>query len=680
MDFWETPITTLPGIGQARAKAFERLDIRTYRDLLLHYPRAYIDHRTPMKIFECAAHEDEYVTVRAIICAPPVSRRIRKGMTVTKVRIADESGAIAVTFFNNPYIQNMLRTGEEYRFYGKVGHVGATLTMTSPLFEPYIPEKMSAFRAIYPLTGGLTQRMVSTAVTRLLPLVPPDFDPLPETVRREMQLCSWQNALRYIHAPENEQQLSAARNRITFEKLFYYLLILGVLRTKSGKENRNKININDDSFVKLQSFTLTNPQQRVISEIHADLAGRHVMNRLLQGDVGSGKTLVAGDAAWQVIHLGYQAAMMAPTEILARQHYEYFAPLFARLGKKSVLLIGSMTAAQKKAVYAQIESGEADFIIGTHALIQKGVTFSDLALVITDEQHRFGVLQRSELGKKGADVHILAMSATPIPRTMALILYGDLDISVLDELPPGRKSVETFLVTSDYEQRLNRFLQKQLALGRQAYYVCPLIEDNEESELTAAEAQFDALQKLFPGRCALLHGKMKAAEKAKIMNDFASGNTKILVSTTVIEVGINVPNATLMIIKDAYRFGLSQLHQLRGRVGRGGDQSYCVLISDSKSKSAVQRLRFFCSTADGFKIAEQDLKTRGPGDLIGARQSGESAVAEIIAQNCDMRQVEQAKKQADRLLAQDPTLSAPENQMLKKTLMEKIESKGDIFN
>ena len=678
MDFFKTDVRFIKGVGEQRAKSFAKLGITDYRSLLHHFPRTYIDHRQTVSVAEAYAHIDETVSLIAVIASPVSQHKIRKNLSISKVTVVDESGGLQLTFFNNPYLKNLLREGEQYLFYGKVEQFGPRLTMTSPYFEPFRHGQTPSMRPIYPLCAGVTQKMLTGAAAYVLQRLPEDFDPLPEYIAGPLKLCHYAEALRNIHAPSSDTALAAAKRRLEFEQLFYYLLGLGVLRQKGRQNSGCVLFETDDSFVKQSPFTPTNAQARVISEIRGDLLSGKRMNRLLQGDVGSGKTFVAGDAAWQMLQIGKQVAVMAPTAILATQHYQYFAPIYEKMGKKCALLISAMTAAQKRAVYAGLASGEIDFVVGTHALIQKDVAFQDLALVITDEQHRFGVAQRGEISGKGSAPHVLAMSATPIPRTMALILYGDLDISVIDELPAGRQEIETFLVDSSYEARLYKFIEKQLSLGGQVYFVCPLVEESEELDLTGVNEQTDRLRKQFPDT-AMLHGKMKASEKDAVMADFVSGKTKVLVSTTVIEVGINVPDATLMIIRDAERFGLSQLHQLRGRVGRGNKRSYCVLLSDSKSESAQKRMRFFTSTTDGFKIAAEDLSLRGPGDLIGMRQSGESQM-ELLQRGCDMRQLELAQRAAKHVLDKDPRLTAPEHKHLKELMLDNFRENGDIFS
>jgi len=678
MEFFKTDIRYIKGVGEQRAKAFAKLGITDYRSLLHHFPRGYIDHRNTVSIAEAHSHLDETVSLIAVIASPVSHHKIRGNLSISKVTVVDESGGLQLTFFNNPYLKNILKEGEQYLFYGKIERFGPRLSMTSPYFEPLREGQTPALRPIYPLCAGVTQKMLASALSFVLNKLPEDFEPLPEYIVSPLKLCSYTEALKNIHHPASDAALAAAKRRLEFEELFYYLLGLGLLRRKGQQKSGFVLSQTDDSFVKLSPFTPTNAQARVIGEIRSDLLSPKRMNRLLQGDVGSGKTFVAGDAAWQMLRAGKQVAVMAPTAILATQHYQYFAPIFEKLGKKCALLISAMTAAQKRAVYAGLESGEIDFAVGTHALIQKDVAFQNLALVITDEQHRFGVAQRGEMSGKGRAPHVLAMSATPIPRTMALILYGDLDISVIDELPAGRQQIDTFLVDSSYEERLYKFIEKQLSLGGQVYFVCPLVEDNEELDLTSVNEQTERLQQRFPAT-KMLHGRMKAAEKEAVMADFVAGNTRVLVSTTVIEVGINVPDATLMIIRDAERFGLSQLHQLRGRVGRGNKKSYCVLLSDSKSDSAVERMKFFTTTTDGFKIASHDLSLRGPGDLIGMRQSGESQM-ELLQRGCDMRQLELAQRAALHVLEKDPRLAAPAHKTLKELTLDKFRENGDIFS
>ncbi len=680
MDFLHTDIRRLKGVGEQRAKAFAKLGITDFGSLLTHFPRGYIDHRNTCSIAGAFHRIDETVSIIATVASPVSAHKLKNRMTISKVRIVDETGQMQLTFFNNPYLKNILLQGEQYLFYGKVEQFRAALSMTSPYFEPMPEGRQPKMRPVYPLSAGVTQKMITGALNQLLPMIDGLADPLPAYIAEPLKLCSYSEALRNIHDPTDEDALQAARKRLEFEELFYYLLMLSILRGQNTRPSDFVTKGSDDSFVKLNPFTPTGAQHRVMEEIRADFCSGNRMNRLLQGDVGSGKTFVAGDAAWQMLCAGRQVAVMAPTAILASQHYQYFAPLFEKLGKKCALLVSTMSAKEKRAVYEGLADGSIDFVVGTHALIQKEVAFRELALVITDEQHRFGVMQRHQISDKGRAPHVLAMSATPIPRTMALILYGDLDVSVIDELPAGRQEISTYLVDSDYEQRLYAFIEKQIALGGQVYFVCPLVEENEEMDLTSVQKQTDILKDKFGAqRVAMLHGKMKGGEKDAVMAAFAAGQIKVLVSTTVIEVGINVPAATLMIVRDAERFGLSQLHQLRGRVGRGDKKSYCVLLSDSDSKSAKERMRFFTTTADGFLIAQKDLSLRGPGDLIGARQSGESRM-EMLSRGCDMRQLELAQRAARFVLEKDPKLEKEDNKALRRNVMDKFSEIGDIFN
>ncbi len=678
MDYLKTDIRYVKGVGEQRAKAFARLGITDYKSLLHHFPRTYIDHRQTYSIAQAHSHIDETVSIVAMVASSVSHHKLRKNLSISKVTVVDESGRMQLTFFNNPYLKNILRQGEQYLFYGKIEHFGARISMTSPYFEPIRQGATPSMRPIYPLCSGVTQKMLSSALNYVISGLGDSYEPLPPYIVSSLKLCSYTEAIKNIHTPTSDAALSAAKRRLEFEELFYYLLGLGILRQKGQQKSEFKPIKTDDTFVKQSPFTPTRAQARVISEIRSDFMDGNRMNRLLQGDVGSGKTFVAGDAAWQMLTAGYQVAFMAPTAILASQHYHYFAPIFEKLGKKCALLVSATPAAQKRAIYKGLENGEIDFVVGTHALIQKNVVFDRLSLVITDEQHRFGVAQRSEISGKGKTPHVLAMSATPIPRTMALILYGDLDISVIDELPAGRQQIDTFLVNSSYEERLYKFIEKQLSLGGQVYFVCPLVEENEELDLTSVNEQTEKLRARFPDT-AMLHGKMKASQKDEIMENFVSGKVRVLVSTTVIEVGINVPSATLMIIRDAERFGLSQLHQLRGRVGRGNLKSYCILLSDSNAESALERMKFFTSTTDGFAIASKDLSMRGPGDLIGMRQSGESQL-ELLQRGCDMRQLELAQRAAQHVLKNDATLCAPEHIYLKEMLLDKFRENGDIFS
>ena len=626
-------IQFVKGIGPKKAKLLEKLHIRTLRDALETYPRDYEDrtHITPIAEIDM---EDKYA-VRAVVGTEPKVNRIRKGLTLVKCTIYDETGTLNVTYFNNPYAAAQLRVGQEYVFYGKVQGFGRGRTMVSPQSERVAPDADHPGRIVpvYPLTAGLTQRDLERITAAALDTLTGEWpDPLPELLRAKYRLPDAVDALSAIHRPKTKDDVAQARRRMVFEKLF--LLCCGLQQLKERRKADSGIVFTSnglDSFFEALPFTPTGAQRRAIMEIAADCASGRPMNRLVQGDVGSGKTVVAAGLCALAAQNGWQAAFMAPTEILAAQHAETLAPMLDKLGISCTLLTGSMTAAQKRAALAAIETGAAQVVVGTHALIQQGVQFHRLGAVIADEQHRFGVAQRAALSAKGGSPHVLVMSATPIPRTLALIMYGDLDVSVLDEIPPGRSPVETYAVGENMRKRITAFIDKQVGLGGQAYVVCPLIEDSEnaETKLKSAEQHAKDLQKLLPHRrVAVLHGRMKNAEKDQIMRDFAAQKYDILVATTVIEVGVDVPNANLMVVEDADRFGLSQLHQLRGRVGRSNRTSYAFLMykRDKTLKEIAEKrlaaIREFTDLGSGFKIAMRDLEIRGAGNILGAEQHG----------------------------------------------------------
>ena len=648
------------GIGPKKVKLFEKLHISTLQDALETYPRDYED-RTHITRIADIADEDRYA-VRAILGTEPKVSRIRKGMTLVKCTIFDESGSLSVTWFNQPYITAQLRVGQEYLFYGRVQGCGRARQMISPQAEKVAENDQNPGRIVpvYPLTAGLTQRDMARVTEAALDTVPGDWpDPLPEVLRVKYRLPDAADALAAIHRPKNREDVNEARRRMVFEELF--LLCCGLQQLRERRRADSGILFRDDrleEFFAALPFAPTSAQRRAIMEIAADCASGHPMNRLVQGDVGSGKTVVAAALCALAAQNGWQAAFMAPTEILAAQHAETLSPMLGKLGLTCTLLTGSMTAAQKRAALAAIESGAANVVVGTHALIQQSVVFHRLGAVIADEQHRFGVAQRAALSAKGEMPHVLVMSATPIPRTLALIMYGDLDVSILDETPPGRSPVETYAVGENMRRRITAFIEKQLAAGGQVYVVCPLVEDGEgDSRLKSAEQHAKDLQAQLPHRrVAVLHGRMKNAEKDAVMRDFAAQKYDILVATTVIEVGVDVPNANLMVVEDADRFGLSQLHQLRGRVGRGTRQSYCVFFGADKGATARERLKILCKTNDGFEIARADLSQRGPGDFFGRRQHGLPAlhVADLAA---DLALMQNAREEAEALLAADPSLS-----------------------
>ena len=624
----EDSILTLPGIGPKKAALFARLGLHTLGDLLRFYPRDYEDRTKLVPIAELEPGQP--ACFLASVISNPQTHAIpkpgRQRLEVTKVVVADDTQRLHLTFFNQGYLTEKLRRGDTYCFYGALSGDFLGYAMTNPVFEPVESAGLLTRRIlpVYPLTAGLSNKMVVQAVQAALVRVQPQ-ETLPERLRAAYDLCGAQEAIREIHTPGSAEALERARRRLIFEEFFVFSAALCLLRARRTVQSVPPYENTDlRPFENALPFRLTGAQRRAIDGILEDFRAGRPMSRLVQGDVGCGKTMVAAAAAYCAAKNGRQTALMAPTEILARQHYERLEPLFSALGISCALLTGSMTPAQKRECRRSIAQGEAEVVIGTHALLTETTVFSRLGLVIADEQHRFGVAQRTALLEKGERPHLLLMSATPIPRTLALLMYGDLEVSVIDELPPGRQEVETFLVSESYRARLNGFIRRQAEEGHQSFIVCPAIEEGETDGLKAAEQWARTLQQqVFPQlRVALLHGKMKGSEKEEIMGRFAAGEFDLLVSTTVIEVGVDVPNATLMVIENADRFGLSQLHQLRGRIGRGEAKSYCVLVSDNRSPETLQRLRALCATHDGFRIAEEDLKLRGPGDFFGSRQHG----------------------------------------------------------
>ena len=616
----------LKGVGKARAELFASMGITTLYDLISYFPRTYEDRSRIVPISELQV--DEPACFRAFVTSNPRTHHIRKGLDLTKLTVADDTARLNLTFFNQTYVAENLEYSREYYFYGTLNGDYMGYQVTNPIFEPVEKPGVLTRRImpIYPLTAGMSNGLMSRSVQQALEACLEELpELLPGELRARYGLCDAVTAYRNIHMPESFEALDRARHRLVFEEFFIFSVGLALLRSRRTQKVREPWKELDlTPFLEALPYKLTNAQKRAVAEIVGDLESGSVMNRLVQGDVGSGKTVVAAAAAWLAAKNGVQAAMMAPTEILAEQHARSLKQLMEPLGVRTALLTGSMTAAQKKAARQEIAEHRVDFIIGTHALIAEATDFSNLGLVIADEQHRFGVAQRSALAEKGQDPHILVMSATPIPRTLALILYGDLDISVIDELPPGRQRIDTFLVGEDKRARINAFIRKQVAEGHQCYIVCPSIEEGEDESLRSAEVWAETLQKaVFPDlRVALVHGKMKPAQKDETMRAFARGEYNILVATTVIEVGVDVPNATLMVIENADRFGLSQLHQLRGRVGRGDAKSYCILFSSNRNPETLQRLKALCKTNDGFEISREDLALRGPGDFFGTRQHG----------------------------------------------------------
>ena len=641
------PITILKGIGPAKARQFANLNIVTLRDLICHFPRGYED-RTKLVPIE-KLEPDRPACFKAMVMNTPRTSHIRKGLDITRVQVADHSARLNLTFFNAGYVADQLQYGKEYIFYGAVSGDFVGYNMTNPTFETLDSPPVTTRRIlpVYPLTAGITNAAMLRAVRQAMAVCDAPQEILPESVRQAYGILPAERAYSAIHEPNSMAEAELAKKRLIFEEFFVFSAGLSLMRaSRAEKKTELYQNMDMGPFYQGLPFRLTGAQQRAVEEILRDFQKGAPMNRLVQGDVGSGKTMVAAAAAYCAIGNHRQAALMAPTEILAEQHYTSLKKLMEPMGITLELLTGSMTVKQKRLARERIATGEVQLAVGTHALLSDATQFQDLGLVITDEQHRFGVAQRAKLSAKGCDPHLLVMSATPIPRTLALLMYGDLDVSILDELPPGREAVDTFLVGESYRPRINAFIRKQVQEGHQCFIVCPAVEENEELGIKSATVWAETLQKtVFPDlRIALLHGQMKGAEKEAAMAAFARGEADVMVATTVIEVGVDVPNATLMVIEDADRFGLSQLHQLRGRVGRGKAKSYCILTSHNRNTETLQRLKALCRTTDGFKIAEEDLKLRGPGDFFGSRQSGLPAfrVADLSLDLATLKQAQQA--------------------------------------
>lgn len=653
-----TDIRFLKGVGEKRAELLQKKGIDTVGALLRFYPRAYLDWQNITPISECP--EGENVCVRAEITSPVKTVNIRRGMTLYKFAAADDSGVIEVTLFNRKYLAENLRQGRSYLFYGKLGY-GITLRqMSSP---EIMPAEYMGIEPVYAATEGLSSKTIEKIMKNALVYADGMADVIPQGIREKNGLCDFKTALKSIHFPLERQALESAKRRLVFEELF--VLQTGLLFLKRRRRALAGCTVKNnllEEFKKTLSFKLTGAQERVINECLSDMMSPRPMNRLIQGDVGSGKTAVAAALMYISAGNGFQSALMAPTELLAEQHFKTLCKITENSGIKCALLTGSLTKKQKDEVKAGLKSGEIKVAVGTHALLTDDVEFENLGLVVTDEQHRFGVGQRGRLSSKGNNPHTLVMSATPIPRTLGLIIYGDLDISIIDEYPAGRQKIATYCVDSSYNTRVYNYIKKFIAEGRQAYIVCPLVDENEALGIKSASEYYKELsENQFKGyTVGLLHGKMKPKDKENVMRRFAAGEIQLLISTTVIEVGIDVPNAALMVIENAERFGLSQLHQLRGRIGRGEYSSACILISDVKSGDTKRRLDVIKNNTDGFKIADEDLKLRGPGDFLGSRQHGlpDMKIADIFA---DRETLHLAGKEAEELIKRDPALHDPEN-------------------
>ena len=667
-------IKYIKGIGETRAQVFRSVGVSTVGELLRFYPRVYEDWSKIVPISQCTIGES--VCIKGTVMFPVKNERVRGGMTIAKATITDGEDVVAVTYFNNKYIDKMLKSGEEYLFYGKItlGKFSAR-EMISPMFMK--TSQSMEIRPIYPQTKNLTSKMVQTAVQTALKNIDEIPEYLPENILKKYGLVSLDTAIRDIHFPKDDESLQKARDRLIFDELFILQLSLLCLKNENTEIKTENLVVDNytNEFFSLLPFQPTNAQIRAVNEAVCDMQSGKQMNRLLQGDVGSGKTAVAAAIVYNASKNNMQSALMAPTEVLATQHYETFTKLFENTGIKCELLVGSTKAKDKKEIKERLKKGEIDLIIGTHALIQEDVEFLKLGLVITDEQHRFGVKQRTGLCSKGENPHVYVMSATPIPRTLALIFFGDLKVSVLDELPPGRQKIETYAVKSGKRGSMFEFIRNHLDKGYQAYIVCPLVEESELMQgIMSAEEYYKKAQVPFNGyKLDLLHGKMTPKKKDEVMMKFKNGETQLLISTVVIEVGVDVPNAVIMVVENAERFGLSQLHQLRGRVGRGNAKSHCILVTDATGEEATARMKIMCETTDGFKIADEDLKLRGPGDFFGTRQHGlpKLKIADILT---DTKILMQTQELARELMEDKNSFQKEENRQIAKLVSRKINS------
>ena len=669
----ERSVVYVKGVGPKRAELFEKVGVSTVYDLLQYCPRDYIDLSAPCEIKNAQGEDPLVIRARVVKKMPPA--RIRKGLTVCKAVFTDDTDDITVTLYNQEYLFASLKEGEDYILYGKVAGNMVRREMNSPMVFPAASPDL--ILPVYPLTEGLSQNIIRKAVRGALDLVLGEVeDIMPQYVCDSCRMCSLACAWENIHFPKSLYGAHEARRRLIFDELLIHSLAIAYQRQNEDSDSNYIMQAQPlEEFTSALPFTLTKTQLRSLNDCTVAMRGAHRMNRLIQGDVGCGKTVVAAGAAWFAYKNGYQSCVMAPTEILAAQHYKTFKSLLEPLGVRVALLTGSLTPKNKRVLKEQIAAGEFDVIVGTHALFSESTHFSDLALVITDEQHRFGVEQRAALSAKGRNPHRLVMSATPIPRTLALILYGDLDISVINELPVGRKPISTYAVTGKMRERAFGFVKKQLEMGRQGYVVCPMI-DESESDLNDVTSYS---QKLAQGAFAdykvgLLHGRMSAAEKEEVMNGFKRGEIDLLVATTVVEVGVDVPNAAVMVIENADRFGLSQLHQLRGRVGRGEWESFCILITDNTSPECVQRMKIISRTSDGFKIAEEDLKLRGPGDFFGTHQHGLPAF-KLADLTRDMQLLQTAQQMSKSIIESDPQLKRADHRIMRE-LTQRLMQRG----
>ena len=671
----------IKGVGPNRVKLLNKLNIYTLGDLITYFPRNHEDRSIPKKIAECI--DGDEVLIRAVAITKVTEMRTRR-MSIYKLVVKDETGTCTITWFNQKYLKDKFILGHTYNFFGKIENKLGIIEMKSPVFdEEGVDKNTGRIIPIYPSTYNLSQNMIRKIIEVGINEVYGKMEEtLPEYLLEKYRLLEINEAIKNVHFPQTNSDFIRAKNRFVFEELLG--LQLALLNLKEGNNSEKKgiqfdENVKIEDVIKTLPFTLTNAQMRVLREINENMESEKAMNRLLQGDVGSGKTVISIIAAYKAVKSGYQAAIMAPTAILADQHLKNFEKLLNQFGIRCELLVSSVTKKNKEAILQRLADGEIDILIGTHAILEENVNFKNLGLVVTDEQHRFGVKQRATIVAKGNNPDVIVMSATPIPRTLALILYGDLDISIIDELPPNRKKIDTFAVTKEYEERLNGFVKKQIEEGRQAYIVCPLVEDSEESDLQSVVALYERCKdEIFSEyKVEYLHGKMKAKEKDEIMARFKAGDIDILISTTVIEVGVDVPNASIMVIKNAERFGLAQLHQLRGRVGRGEYKSYCVLEYEGKGKTTRERMKVMCQTNDGFVISEKDLELRGSGDFFGTAQHGlpELKIANLFE---DMKELKVVQEVANQIISDDPKLEQEKNIRLKKLVDSRFTSRIDI--
>ena len=680
-DILKKPIQFLKGVGESRARLFSRLGVFTVEDVITHFPRDYEDRGNLKNIVQIM--DGETCAFEGIVASEVSEFRPKRGLTIYKMLVKDHTGALVVTWFNQHYIKNVFSPGESYVFYGKAARKFKSFEVHNPVYEKVKEEGMKntcRIVPVYPATSTLTQNIIRSVISNALEQVEERLeDVIPQPLRAFYKLSEINYSMKNIHFPDSEEDFKNARYRLVFEELL--LLQLGLLSIKNtlGESKKGIVfkPVEDmDRFIEELPFRLTGAQRRIFDEIEKDMESEKVMNRLVQGDVGSGKTIVAVLGLFKAVRNGYQGTLMVPTEILAEQHFKSISPLLDSCGIRTALLTGSLKKKQKEELLEEIKQGAVDVVIGTHALIEENVQFDRLGIVVTDEQHRFGVRQRAVLAQKGNNPDVIVMTATPIPRTLALILYGDLDISVIDELPPGRKPIETYAVDDSMRERINNFIRKRVSEGRQVYIVCPLVEDSEAVEARSAmeTAERIAGKDFRDLTVGLIHGKMKHKEKEAIMREFVQGGVNILVSTTVIEVGVNVPNATVMVVENAERFGLAQLHQLRGRVGRGEHQSYCILYNESKSEISRERMEVMQKTNDGFVISEKDLELRGPGEFFGTRQHGipDLKIANLYR---DLEILKTAQKAAREILEKDRPLAREEHRALKEHILQRFGAK-----